>query len=54
MARIGISANELYYKFLRFGVTGLLIFVMKDMENLKEIDIFHYYLTEKGNIPKAS
>lgn len=27
--------------------------MMKDMENLKEIDIFHYYLTEKGNIPEA-
>lgn len=35
------------------GVGGLLRFMMKDMENLKEIDIFHYYLTEKGNIPEA-
>lgn len=35
------------------GVRGLLRFVMKDMENLNEMDIFHYYLIEKGNIAEA-
>lgn len=52
VARIGISAIELHYKFLGFRDQGVR-FVMKNMENLRQIYIFHYYLIEKGNISEA-